>query len=227
MEILAIIPARGGSKGILNKNIQNVGGIPLVVRTINAALKSKLINKIIVSTDDNRIADIAIDNGVEIIKRPSKICGDTASSELALLDTLMQIKNRDNYVPEIIVFLQCTSPFTVLDDIDGTINTLVSSDADCALAVTKFDHFLWKYDKNQDSLIGVNHDEKKQRKRRQELSTQYLETGSVYVMKTKEFIKYKKRFFGRIAYHVIPKHRVFEIDEPVDLAISNFIHSKS
>ena len=225
MEILAIIPARGGSKGIPNKNIQNVGGIPLVVRTINAALKSKLINKIIVSTDDNRIADVAIDNGVEVVKRPSNISGDTASSELALLDTLMQIKNRDNYVPEIIVFLQCTSPFTVLDDIDGTINSLVSNDADCALAVTKFDHFLWKYDKNKDSLIGVNHDEKKQRKCRQELSTQYLETGSVYVMKTKEFIKYKKRFFGRIAYHVIPKHRVFEIDEPVDLTISNFINS--
>ena len=92
MEILAIIPARGGSKGILNKNIQNVGGIPLVVRTINVALKSKLINKIIVSTDDSRIADIAIDNGAEVIKRPSKISGDTASSELALLDTLMQIK---------------------------------------------------------------------------------------------------------------------------------------
>ena len=226
MEILAIIPARGGSKGISNKNIQNVGGIPLVVRTINAALKSKLINKIIVSTDDNRIADVAIDNGVEVIKRPSKISGDTASSELALLDTLMQIKNRDNYVPKIIVFLQCTSPFTELDDIDGTINALVSNDADCALAVTKFDHFLWKYDKNKDSLIGVNHDEKKQRKRRQELSTQYLETGSVYVMKTKEFIKYKKRFFGKIAYHVIPKHRVFEIDEQVDLTISNFINSK-
>ena len=227
MEILAIIPARGGSKGIPNKNIQNVGGIPLVVRTINAALKSKLINKIIVSTDDNRIADVAIDNGVEVIKRPSKISGDTASSELALLDTLMQIKNRDNYVPKIIVFLQCTSPFTELDDIDGTINALVSNDADCALAVTKFDHFLWKYDKNKDSLSGVNHDEKKQRKRRQELSTQYLETGSVYVMKTKEFIKYKKRFFGRIAYHVIPRHRTFEIDEPIDLTISNFINSKS
>ena len=227
MEILAIIPARGGSKGIPNKNIQNVGGIPLVVRTINAALKSKLINKIIVSTDDNRIADVAIDNGVEVVKRPSKISGDTASSELALLDTLMQIKNRDNYVPKIIVFLQCTSPFTELDDIDGTINSLVSNDADCALAVTKFDHFLWKYDKNKDSLIGVNHDEKKLRKRRQELSTQYLETGSVYVMKTKEFIKYKKRFFGKIAYHVIPKHRVFEIDEPVDLIISNFINSES
>ena len=227
MKSVAIILARGGSKGIPNKNIQSVGGIPLVVRTINAALKSKQINKIIVSTDDNRIADVAIDNGVEVVKRPSKISGDTASSELALLDTLMQIKNRDNYVPEIIVFLQCTSPFTVLDDIDGTINSLVSNDADCALAVTKFDHFLWKYDKNKDSLIGVNHDEKKLRKRRQELSTQYLETGSVYVMKTKEFIKYKKRFFGRIAYHVIPKHRVFEIDEPVDLITSNFINSES
>jgi len=226
MEILAIIPARGGSKGILNKNIQNVGGIPLVVRTINVALKSKLINKIIVSTDDSRIADIAIDNGAEVIKRPSEISGDTASSELALLDTLMQIKNRDNYVPEVVVFLQCTSPFTELDDIDGTINALISNNADCALAVTKFHHFLWKYDNNKDSLIGLNHNEKQQRKCRQELTTQFLETGSVYVMRTKKFIKYKKRFFGRIAYHVIPKHRVFEIDDPDDLTVSNFIHSK-
>ena len=223
MEILAIIPARGGSKGIPNKNIQNVGGKPLIVRTIESALKSELITRLIVSTDDKKISDISKHCGAEVIKRPQNISGDVATSESALLNVLLKVKDQENYIPEIIVFLQCTSPFMVAGDIDGTIKSMIDNRSDSALAVTEFHHFLWEYNHNQNTAIGVNHDEKNGRKRRQDLPHQYLEAGSVYVMRTIKFLKYKSRFFDKISYHVIPKDRVFEIDDPIDLTISNFM----
>lgn len=225
MEILAIIPARGGSKGIPNKNIQRVGGKPLITRTIETALKSKIINRLIVSTDDEKIAKISKNSGSEVIIRLAEISNDNASSESALLDVLGRIKKQENYIPDIVVFLQCTSPFTEVVDIDGTINALIGNNADCALAVQEFHHFLWKYDESLNTAIGINHDEKESRMRRQELPTQYLEAGSIYVMRTKEFLQKKKRFFGKIVVYVVPGERVFEIDDPIDLSIANFIAS--
>jgi CMP-N-acetylneuraminic acid synthetase len=91
--------------------------------------------------------------------------------------------------------------------------------------VTEFHHFLWEHDKDKNTLVGINHNEKTRRKRRQDLSTQYLEAGSVYAMKTSGFLKNKKRFFGKTSYYVSPKDRVFEIDVPIDLTISDFIAS--
>lgn len=226
MEILAIIPARGGSKGIPKKNIQSVGGKPLIVRTIETALKSKIINRLIVSTDDEKIAEISKLGGSEVMMRSADISDDNASSESVLLDVLEKLKKHENYVPDIIVFLQCTSPFIEAEDIDGTINAMVDNHADCALAVTEFHHFLWKYYESQETVVGINHNEKKIRKRRQDLANQYLEAGSVYVMKANGFLKKKSRFFGKISIHVIPRERVFEIDEPIDLTISDFIDSK-
>ena len=92
MKILAIIPARGGSKGIPNKNIQNVGGQPLIARTIESALKSDLLTRLIVSTDDKKIAQISKSSGSEVMMRSAEISDDNASSEEALLDVLGKLK---------------------------------------------------------------------------------------------------------------------------------------
>lgn len=224
LDICAIIPARGGSKAIPKKNLQCVGGKPLIVRTIEAALKSTNINRVIVSTDDKIISEVSKANGAEAFIRSAEISGDDATSESALLDVLNKLKEQENYVPDITVFLQCTSPFTQPEDIDGTINALIQNVADSALAVTEFHHFLWKTDGNNE-MVGVNHDEKKSRKRRQDLPIQYLEAGSVYAMRTEGFLKYKNRFFGKITLCSIPKERVFEIDELADLKITENINS--
>lgn len=226
MNILAIIPARGGSKGIPGKNIQKVGGKPLISRTINAALSSKLITRIIVSTDDELIAEIATNSRVEVVQRPSEISGDLASSEDALLHVLKILNQNEKYTPEIIVFLQCTSPFTTSNDIDSTINKLIDTGSDSVLAVAEFHHFLWLFDEVLETAVGINHNDQEQRKRRQDIQTQYIEAGSVYAMKTSGFIKNKKRFFGKISMNVIPNKRVLEIDNPLDLTIADLIQSE-
>jgi len=217
MEILCIIPARGGSKGIPLKNIINILGKPLLGYSLDAVKSSRYISRIVVSTDHSEIAKIAKDNGAEVITRPAEISGDLSSSEAALLHVMDSLKQSENYQPDLIVFLQCTSPLTLTEDIDGTIEKLIHENADSALAVTSFHYYLWG--NNETGAIGINHDKSK-RLMRQENKKQFLETGAVYVMKSKGFLENKHRFFGKTVMHEMPEERCFEIDEPVDLVIA-------
>ena len=222
--VLAIIPARGGSKGILKKNLRPVGGIPLIARTIIAAKTSKLIDRIIVSTDDKEIASIAEDYGSEISWRPSNISGDLSSSESALLYVLEKLKDNEQYVPDITAFLQCTSPFLEKNDIDGTISS-INDDIDSAFSATSFHHFLWGIENNYEAT-GINHDSKSLRKRRQDIDEkQYLETGSVYAFKTNIFLLEKSRFCGKVSLWEQKNNTNIEIDLPIDLEIANAIES--
>lgn len=218
MKIVAIIPARGGSKSIYKKNIKLLAGSPLISYTIEAALQAKNVDTVIVSTDDSEIADISKSYGASIIERPADISGDTAKSEDALLFTLDALKNSQSYEPDITVFLQCTSPLTLPDDIDGSIECLRKHNADCVFSVTRFHHFLWSKSRN-DVYSGINHD-KKTRLPRQKLDPQHLETGSFYIMKTNGFIKSQHRFFGKIQAYEIPKERSIEIDDNVDFLLA-------
>jgi len=219
MEVLCIIPARGGSKGIPKKNIKLLAGKPLIAHTIEIAKKSNRITKIVVSTDDDEIKEISKKYGAEVIKRPAEISGDFASSESALLHVLEELKKED-YVPDLIVFLQCTSPLTTFEDIDGTINVLENKNADTAFAAVDFHYFLWK--KTSDDVIGINHDKNK-RLMRQEREPQYKEAGAVYVMKTSGFLKHKHRFFGKTAIYIMPSERCWEIDDPSDFRIAEML----
>lgn len=215
MQTCAIIPARGGSKGIPHKNLQRVDGVPLIGRTIQAALGSKSIDRVFVSTDDVEIASAARAYGAEIIQRPAAISGDTASSESALLHGLDSLQENEAYVPDILVFLQCTSPFTSAEDIDGVVNSLLRERADSAFSAIPFHYFVWKQEPDR-SAEGVNHD-KRIRPRRQDREAQYLETGSVYAVRCDGFKVAKHRFFGKTVFYLTPPERAFEIDEPGDL----------
>jgi len=218
MNSIAIIPARGGSKGIPRKNVRLLAGKPLIVHTIEHALQAHTITRVVVSTDDAEIGAIARQYGAEVVWRPAEISGDAASSEEALLHTLDFLRESENYEPDLVVFLQCTSPLTLCEDIDGTVQALLDGNADSALAVTSFHYFLWRQDENG-SAIGINHD-KSRRLRRQEREAQFLETGAVYVMRSRGFKEARHRFFGRIAMYVMPPERCFEIDEPVDFLVA-------
>ena len=217
MNACAIIPARGKSKGILRKNVRLLAGKPLVAHAIDAARTCPLINRVAVSTDDPEIAAIAEQYGAIAIQRPDSLSTDTASSESALLHALDDFAAKD-YNPELTVFLQCTAPLLRATDISGVIQTLLDQSADSALAVVPFHYFLWKHDPDSHA-VGVNHDPKI-RLMRQERDPQYLETGSVYVMRTQGFRLAKHRFFGKTAIHVLPPECALEIDEPLDFEIA-------
>ena len=218
MKIIAIIPARGGSKGIPQKNIRQVAGKPLLSYTIQSTLLAKYINRVIVSTDDGAISDVALQYGAEVIKRPSEISGDTASSESALLHGLNFLHEKENYQPDILVFLQCTCPLTLPEDIDGAIQLLFDQQADTVFAITRSHYILWEKDK-LGKLIGINHDKNK-RLMRQQCKDQFVETGAIYVMRVDGFLAAKNRFFGKTVGYELPRERFCDIDTPMDIFLA-------
>ncbi|MFW6145870.1 MAG: cytidylyltransferase domain-containing protein [Planctomycetota bacterium] len=217
-ECCAIIPARGGSVGITGKNLRPLQGKPLLAHTIEAGRAAQRIGRVVVSTDADAIADIAVQFGAQVVRRPEALSGPTASSESALLHALESLAAAENYRPEVTAFLQCTSPLTAPEDIDDTVAAVVDGGADSALTVAPFHAFIWTADGNG-SAVGVNHD-KRQRLMRQQRGDQFIETGAVYAMRTAGFVEAGHRFFGTTAMVPTPAERHWEIDEPVDLAVA-------
>ena len=215
--VLGVIPARGGSKGIPHKNVRLVAGEPLLAYVVREACLSRWLTRVIVSTDDDEIAGVARRRGAEVIWRPAEISGDTATSEAALLHALEHLRTTERYEADLLVYLQCTSPLTLAEDIDGTIDALLDTGADTALAVAPFHYFLWRGPAEQAS--GVNHD-KSVRPRRQDREPQYVEAGAVVVARARGFMEAKHRFYGRSAIYEIPLERCLEIDEPSDLLLA-------
>lgn len=205
---VVVIPARGGSRGIPGKNLRTVGGVPLVGRSIRAARAAREVDLVVVSTDSPDIAATATRFGARVIDRPSVLAGDRASSESAIVHALDVLAN-DGIVPEVVVLVQCTSPFTTADDIDATVAAL-SEGVDSAFTAVASHGFLWTA-----SAAGaqpVNH-EMGHRPRRQDREPEYLETGAVYAMDADGFRRAGHRFFGRTTFVVTDPARALEIDD--------------
>ncbi|MEP7240606.1 MAG: acylneuraminate cytidylyltransferase [Devosia sp.] len=213
---IAILLARGGSKGVPGKNLRKVGGRTLVARSIIAAKSSRGVDDIYVSTDDPAIAAEARRWGARTIDRPAGLSGDSATSESGWLHAIADI--REDY-PGIdrLVFLQCTSPFTTGADIDGCLDAMAAADASCSLSVVEDHSFLWQRSADGRS-IGVNHDETKQRQRRQDLPPAYRESGAIYCVMSEDFERVGRRFCGPAALFPVD-HPPVEVDSVADLAL--------
>ena len=216
MKILSIIPARGGSKGIPFKNIKSVIGKPLLYYTVEAAKQSKFINKIIVSTDHQKIANTAIKLGVEVIKRPRKLSGDKIRIEPVIDHVLENLKAKEAYVPDLIILLQNTSPLRTGKDVDKAISVLKNGKYDSVLSVAPSKHFLWKIEENNSFPINYN---PIKRPNRQEMKNQFIENGAIYVSKYSNYINSKCRISGKIGLYVMKPKFSIEIDEELDLEL--------
>jgi len=221
-KILAIIPARGGSKGIPLKNLYPLLGKPLIVFTIEQALKSQRINRVVVSTDDEKIAETARKYGAEVIKRPPDLATDTASTESALLHALHYLEAQENYIPDFVVLLQCTSPIREEKDIDNALTRIMETGADSLVSVSPCHRFLWKENRETDSLVSLNYDYT-HRPRRQDLGNQFMENGSIYVAKYCILKELKNRLGGKITYYKMDYWSSFEIDHIDDLHLCEWI----
>ncbi|MBT2396508.1 acylneuraminate cytidylyltransferase [Streptomyces sp. ISL-100] len=215
--VLAVIPARGGSKGVPAKNLAPVGGVPLVARAVRACLGAGRVTDVVVSTDDPAIAAAARAAGAEVALRPADIAGDTATSEAAVLHALDAHEALHGAVVDVVLLVQCTSPFLTSEDVDGVCAAVVEDGADTAHTVAPFHGFVWREGDAEDTAAGVNHD-KSFRPRRQDRPQDFLETGAAYAMDAAGFRKAGHRFFGRTALVVTDPARVLEIDDPHDLA---------
>jgi CMP-N-acetylneuraminic acid synthetase len=214
--IIAIIPARGGSKGIPNKNIVLLCGKPLIVYTIEEAKKSKYINRIIVSTDNREIARIAKQCGVEVINRPANLAKDDTPILPVIKHALTAIKDNS----ELVVLLQPTSPLRTVKYIDYAIEALLETNCDSVVAVTKLDlspTAIVQVDKyNQLKMIYSNLTDL----RRQD-STLYRINGAIYVTKKDVLIKLENYVIGKDTRVIrMPKEVSIDIDEKEDLLIA-------
>jgi YrbI family 3-deoxy-D-manno-octulosonate 8-phosphate phosphatase len=218
----AIIPARGGSKGILRKNLAPVGGVPLLGRAIRACVSSDFVTKTIVSTDDHEMAMVGEAYGATIVWRPDELASDTSSSESVVHHAIEMFAGQEEPLPQFSLLVQCTSPFVSVEDVDATVGLLGKGTVDSCFTATRSHRFLWKYN-SSGTAIAVNHDPGR-RLPRQSLEPEYVETGAVYGFNTAEFMRTGNRFFGRIGIIEVENLRALEIDEPVDLDMARAIH---
>ncbi|RMI45593.1 N-acylneuraminate cytidylyltransferase [Streptomyces triticirhizae] len=213
--VLAVIPARGGSKGVPGKNLAPVGDAPLITRAVRECRAARLLTSVVVSTDDPGIAAAAHAAGAEVIERPEDISSDTATSEAAVLHAMGVYEERHRVRVDVVLLVQCTSPFLSREEIDG-VAAAVLDGADTALTVAPFHGYLWR-EAAATGGHGVNHD-KAYRPRRQDRPQDLLETGAAYAMRAAGFRAERHRFFGRTELVRADPARVLEIDDPHDLA---------
>ncbi|MFF8893282.1 acylneuraminate cytidylyltransferase [Brevibacterium casei] len=217
--VVAIIPARGGSKGIPLKNLQKVAGVSLLARAINAAKATPSIDRVVVSTDHEGIAAEAVRAGAEVSHRPAEIAGDTATSESAIIHTLGDLG--EDY--GVTVFLQCTSPFIDSASIDNAVCRVRDDEDDVVFSAVEDHSFLWRLGDDGEA-VSVGHD-KAFRPRRQDRPKHYNETGAFYVMRTAGLLESGHRFFGRVGIEEVPPEHAREIDDMSDLTLVRAIAS--
>jgi len=217
-KVIALIPCRGNSKGIKNKNLINFHGKPLMYWTIRDLKSSKFIDKIYVTSDSSKILNYAKKLGVETIKRPRNISGDFSKSEEALLHAVKKIKFNFN----IIVFAQVTSPLRPKGVFDYAINYFFKKKYDSMFSATKVHNFIWKQ-KNQKLIPNYNF---KKRPMRQKINFFFDENGSFYIFKYNGFIKNQNRLYGKIGSYILEKKYSFDIDDQIDLKINKILKNE-
>jgi N-acylneuraminate cytidylyltransferase len=217
VSVLALIPARGGSKGLPGKNLRPLAGVPLLAHSILQAQAARHVDRVCVSTDEDAIAEVARAHGAEVIPRPSAISGDTASSESALLHALDWLQEQQAWQPGLLCFLQCTSPVREPHDIDAAVDRLRAEHADSLLSVSPSHRFLWR--RGADGAGESINYEWHRRPRRQDMAPQFVENGSIYLMRPALLRATGNRLGGRIALYEMGEHAALEIDSELDFRL--------
>ena len=221
MKSIAIILARGGSKGIPNKNIYNFCNKPLIYWTIMQCIKSKYVKKVYVSSDSKKILDYSSKLGATSIPRPENIAKDESSSEEAWNHTLNYIKDHNEKLTKYILAPQVTSPLRSFTDFDNALIKVNEKNLDSLLSVSAFkDFFVWK--KEEGKFQSENYDYKN-RQRRQLIIEKFHENGSFYIFKPEILYKYKNRLGGEIGYFLMENYKSFQIDEMEDIKLCETI----
>jgi len=222
MRISAIILARGGSKGVLNKNIIDFCGHPLLAWTIMQLKNASLVTDIWVSSDSPAILAIAEKYGAKTIIRPKEIAGDDASSESGWAHAIGIIESVGGESIDYILAPQVSSPLRESKDFSDALHHFVAEKADSLMSVVEInDFFMWKRNP-AGCMESINYDYKN-RQPRQKIEARYLENGSFYIFKPDLIKRNHNRLGGKIAIFIMEPYKMFQIDAPEDVQLCSVI----
>ena len=217
---IVIIPARGGSERVPGKNLLLLSGIPLLAHSILHARGSKLVQEVIVSTDNAKIAEVAREYGATVVKRPHDLANAKATSESALLHVLDERRKKEKFDPDLVVFLQCTSPVRKHDDIDNAITQLMSEEADSLFSATRNHALIWNATPTGPQSLNYDYHT---RKREQDMEIEYRENGSIYVTKTGLLRANNNRLGGKISVYLMDEMHSFQVDTPAQVDLLRWV----
>ena len=214
---LGVIPARGGSKRVPDKNIRDVAGRPLILYTIAAAQSSRLLTHVIVSTDDPRVGEIAGAHGVEVLDRPAELARDDTPGVLPVLHA---IENYPGF--DYVVLLQPTSPLRMADDIDGALSECLRTGAPACVSVCEaIQHPYWMYRLAADGCLRpLFSDRTSAPARRQDLPPVYALNGAVYVARCDWLLRARAFVNEETRAYVMPPERSHDIDTEADVLLA-------
>lgn len=212
-ETVAFIPVRGGSKSIPLKNIKKINGRPLIYWVLDATVECEEIDKVVVSTDSNKISEVVNDYNsekIKIIDRSKEVSTDTASTESVMLEFA------NNYDFKDIILVQATSPLLDAKDLSKGLKKYRKKDTDSILSVVRQKRFIWEDQGSEAKPVNYNYND---RPRRQEFDGFLVENGAFYITSKKRLVKYESRISGNIKMVEMDEETYFEIDEPTDWVI--------
>ena len=227
--VVGFIFARGGSKGIPRKNIRPFAGKPLIAYAIQAAAESRFINRVIVSTDDTEIAQVARNYGAEVpFMRPAELAGDTSSEWLAWQHAINEVQKENAHPFDVFVSIPATSPLRSTLDIDACVSALLQSDADIVITVKKSERNPYfnmvKLDEQGYAQVVIKTDNSVER--RQDSPPVYDVTTVAYAARPDYILQTKSLFEGKVKTVEIPPERALDIDTELDFKIAEFLEKE-
>ncbi len=222
-KILALIPARGGSKGLPGKNIKLIAGKPLLHWTIEAAKQCSWLDKIVVSTEDQRIATAAREAGAEVpFLRPQELAGDTVSGMDVVIHAIEWFENKGQHF-DLLILLQPTSPLRTSVDIENAIKLLFERQAKAVISVCENEHPPYWSNILPDDLSMKNFIDHSALKNRQDLPVFYRLNGAIYLSDI-DYLKKQRGFWGDDTYaYIMPRERSVDIDSLLDFKLAEIL----
>ena len=226
--MIAIIPARGGSKGLPGKNIRLLAGLPLICHTVNAALNAKLITRVIVSTDNEKIASIAKECGADVpFMRPDELASDKSMVMDAYLYTIDTLAKEANIKIDSFIALLPTAPLRSPKDIDEAIEIFNTNEADSVISVTAPEvPGEWYKRINKNGILEDYFSNTNAIKNRQEFNKSYIPNGAIYIFNTEKLRISRQYYMDKTLPHIMPRERSADIDEFLDFEWAEFLLQK-
>lgn len=224
--IIAIIPARGGSKGLPRKNIAMLNDKPLISYSIESALNADLVSRVIVSTEDAEIAEVSRKYGSEVMNRPMELAQDDTPTISVVQQVLHQLVE-DRYHAEVVVLLQPTTPLRTTEDIDAAVRLFLTSNCQSVVSICEMEHSpYWSFQVERSylkPLLG----KKYLKMRRQDLPRVYLPNGALFVSSPMALYKTQSFYSSRTMPYIMPPERSIDIDCENDLLHAEILLKKS